>query len=109
MKEYVLKIVWRYTYDKEGTWFDEDEGEKTYPLMEGTEIVFPHIPRKPLFIRWVGERDGVLFAELVERGTVIGLALGGEAVQHNIDDSYMVCGDFVQQDLYLTMTIEEME
>ena len=107
MKECLLKIVWRYTYDKEGTWFDEDEGEDLYPLIEGEKITFRHIPKKPLTILSVCERDGVLTAELCEGTRSIALALGGEAVKYVIDDSYMVCGDFVSQSLYLTLSIVE--
>ena len=104
-EQYYLLISWQYEYDKEGTWTDEDAGEMKCPLLAGEELVFHHIPKKPMRILTVEEKDGQVVATLARDTTTFTLTSDGEAVKHAIHDSYMVCGDFVTQDLYLTLSI----
>ena len=106
MKQYNLIMKWDYDYDKEGTWFDEDQGVVSYILQENTHFVLPHSIKKRVEVRKVAVIDGVATAEIyVDYSTYI-VTSGAEPVVAHASESYSVAGDCVDKSWVLEFSIE---
>jgi len=103
---YRLVMAWHYTYDKEGTWFDEDDGEERYEIAENAVFPFPHIRDKHLEIRSVNTDGDRVTVELYADHHTFTVQNDGEAVTAYVHDDYTVCGDSVSQTLRLTVSLE---
>lgn len=109
MKKYYLLMKWEYDYDKEGTWFDNDSGERRYALESGASFPLPHIEKKSLEILSLSAtQSGIKVAFCVD-GQNVTLCNGDEPITRHVSDNYMVCGDFVTQSLCLTFSIVAQE
>ena len=107
MDAYVLIMNWNYTYDKEGTWFDQESGKEVYELKEGASYSLPHIWRKSLGIRSVFKEGDTVRTEIyVDSHTATVLNDGKPVVTHASYD-YTAGGDSVSESLALTLTIEK--
>jgi len=106
MKQYNLIMKWNYNYDKEGTWFDEDQGVVSYILQENTHFTLPHSTTERVEVRKVEVIDGVATAEIyVDYSTYI-VTSGAEPVVARASDSYCAAGDCVDLRWVLEFTIE---
>ena len=109
MKHYQLLMKWHYDYDKEGTWFDTDDGENRYELEADTAHPFPHIGRKSLEIRAV-EMDGDdVQVEVYADSHIVHVRSHAEPVVTFVHHDYSVCGDSVSESLRLTLSLEATE
>lgn len=100
-----LIMKWKYNYDKEGTWFDEEEGEEQYELFKGASYKLPHIREKCLEIRSVTEEDGIIEAEIYVDYKTYTVRNDKGPVTAHASYSYSVAGDSVHQSLSLSLTI----
>ena len=107
MKTYELVVKWHYTYDKESTWYDEDDGVERYEIKENTAYPLPYIHDKCLEIRTVNTDGGCIRIELYVDHHTVTVYGNGEAVVAFAHDDYMVCGDSVSQTLRLEITVQE--
>ena len=106
MDKHLLVMKWDYDYDKEGTWFDEDNGIVSYILQENTHFVLPHSIKKRVEVRKVEVIDGVAKAEIyVDYSTYI-VTSGAEPVVAHASESYSVAGDCVDKSWVLEFSIE---
>ncbi len=106
MNKYWLVMKWDYEYDKEGTWFDEDSGEKRYELVSGAEYSLPKEEKIKVEIRSVTQEGDIVKAEVyVDHHTVTVLS-GQEPVVAHASNSYSVAGDSVHESWCLEFTIE---
>lgn len=101
-----LVMKWDYTYDKEGTWYDEDTGEEQYDLVERDEHALPHIRNKSLNIRSITVDDNIVKVEIYVDSKTYVVLNNGQSVCGCVYDNYMVAGDYVSQTLQLTFTIK---
>ena len=95
MSEHLLIMRWKYDYDKEGTWFDEEEGEERLPLTANAAYPLPHLRGKCLEIRSVTKEDGSVIAEIYADYKTHTVSSGGEPTVAYAHDSYSVAGDSV--------------
>ena len=101
-----LIMKWHYDYDNEGTWFDHDDGEEQYELIEGEEHSYPHIDRKRFKILSVTKEGDSVTAELwVDYSHVIVKNDGKPAIGH-VSYSYSAAGDSVHTSLDLEFFIK---
>lgn len=107
MDKYCLKMKWDYTYDKEGTWFDNDSGHEIYDLSEGAAYPLPHISEKCVEIQSVSIDGDTVRAELYVDHHTVEVLNDGNTVTAYASDSYSVAGDSVDQSLTLIFTIEK--
>ncbi|MBQ8433786.1 MAG: hypothetical protein IJX23_03145 [Clostridia bacterium] len=106
MKQYNIVMQWQYHYDKEGTWFDDDEGVVSYVLQENTHFVLPHSLKERVEVRKVEVIDGVATAKIyVDYSTYI-VTSGAEPVVAHASESYCAAGDCVDLSWVLKFTIE---
>ena len=106
MDKYLLVMKWEYEYDKEGTWFNEDSGEKRFELKEGASYPLPHEDKIKVEIRsFTKEGDGVKAEVYVDCHTVT-VVSGGDPVISHASNSYSVCGDSVHESWCLSFTVE---
>lgn len=109
MDKYGLVMKWDYTYDKESTWFDRDEGEKRYELISGAQYPLPHEEKIKVEIQAVTREKDILKAQVyVDHHTVTVVSGEAPAVTH-VSNSYSVCGDSVHESWTLQFTIEKTE
>lgn len=108
MDKYSLRIKWDYTYDKEGSWFDNDCGEDTAELIAGTSYPLPHMRNKYLDILSVSSDGDTVTAEVSVDHKTITLHSGEEPVTAHASSSYSVAGDSVHQSLCLGLGIEKL-
>ena len=106
MKEHYLVLKWSYTYDKEGTWFEEESGEISYELLEGASYTLPNMSGKRLEIRSVSSEGDSVNAELYADYNTYFVTNNGEHVIGHAHDSYTAAGDFVSKTLYMEFSIE---
>ena len=109
VERYFLLMKWSYQYDKEGTWFDSDEGTYGYELKADTHFVLPHIEKKAVEILKVTQEGDVITVTLELEHDTFTVANDGVEVQKHVDDSYSVAGDSVHQSIAMTFTIEPKE
>ena len=106
MKQFDLIMQWEYSYDKEGTWFDNDNGVVSYILQENTHFTLPHCDRKRVEVRKVTVDGDVATAEIwVDYRTYV-VTSGAEPVVAHASYSYSAGGDCVDLDWVLKFTIE---
>ena len=105
MNQYCLIMKWDYTYDKEGTWFDEDSGKEIYDLTEGASYPLPHIRKKQMELRSVSAQGDSVNAEIYLDYHTVTVSNDGAPVIAHASDSYSVAGDSVHQSLTLAFTI----
>lgn len=104
MEALYLFVKWHYDYDKEGTWFDEEDGEDTYPLIQGARHSLPRLFRKEFEIRSVSLEDGIATAEIyADYHTTI--VTEGKPVTAHASASYSAASDSVHQSLAMTLSI----
>ena len=106
MKQYDLIMHWNYDYDKEGTWFDNDEGIVSYVLQENTHFYLPHSSSKRVEVRKVDIDGDVAKAEIYVDYQTYTVTSGAEPVVAHASDSYSVAGDSVHLSWVLTFIIE---
>ncbi len=106
MKEHYLVMKWYYKYDKESTWFDEDDGENQYDLIEGASYKLPHISNKTIEISSVTAEGDLVKAEICVDHATYTACNRGESVVAYAHDDYMVAGDSVSQTLRMELTIK---
>lgn len=109
MERYFLVMKWSYHYDKEGTWFDSDEGTYGYELRGDTHFVLPHIEKKAVEMRKVTQEGDVITAYLQLGLDTFTVKNDGVEVQKHVSDSYSAGGDSVHQSIAMTFTIEPKE
>lgn len=103
MEQYLLHMMWHYTYDKEGTWYDNEDGESTFPLVEGASYPLPNMERKRLEVLSVTETpEGVSCEVYVDHSRVI-VTASPTAAYAAYD--YSVCGDSVHTSLSMKLAI----
>ncbi len=107
MEQNCLIMKWKYFYDKESTWFDEDQGEERLDLIEGAAYPLPHIGRKKIEIISVETEGEAIQTVLYVDSHSVTVCSGGEPVVAHASDSYSVAGDSVHQSLCLSFTIEK--
>lgn len=106
MKQYDLIMQWNYDYDKEGTWFDNDEGIVSYVLQENTHFYLPHSSSKRVEVRKVEIDGDVAKAEIYVDYQTYTVTSGAEPVVAHASDSYSVAGDSVHLSWVLKFIIE---
>lgn len=106
MKNQYLFMKWEYEYDKEGTWFDKDNGEEKYEIQEGAIYALPHINKKHIEIVSVVKDRDTLKVELYVDYQRFFVESGKKPVLAHASDSYSVCGDSVHQSLSLAFSIK---
>ena len=109
MKSHYLIMKWSYHYDKEGTWFDDDEGVYGYELKADTHFTLPHMEKKAVEILEVTQEGEVITATLKAAYDVFTVKNDGVAVTKHESDSYSAAGDSVHQSIAMTFTIEPKE
>ena len=107
MNKYCLKMKWDYTYDKEGTWFDNDSGHEIYDLVEGAAYPLPHISKKCVEIQSVSIEGDTVRAVLYVDYHTVDVRSDGDPAVASAYHSYCAAGDSVHQSLSLTFTIEK--
>ena len=107
MDKHVLVMQWSYEYDKEGTWFDEDSGEKRYELVEDARYPLPHEEKIKVEIRSVTREGDTVKAEVYVDHHTVTLVSGGQPVVTHASNSYSVAGDSVHETWHLKLTIEK--
>ena len=106
MDKHLLIMKWDYKYDKEGTWFDHDEGEGEYDLSEGASYPLPHISDKSIEIRSVIRSENLIRAEIYVDHRTYTVDNSGEPVVAYADDDYTVAGDSVSQTLCMKLSVK---
>lgn len=106
MEKRILVMEWHYTYDKEGYWFDEEDGVEEYALEEGASYPLPHIGKKCLEIRSVTVDGDTVKAELYADYRTYLVVSGGEPVAGSANYDYSVAGDCVSETLTMKFTIK---
>lgn len=109
MERYYLVMRWSYDYDKEGTWFDSDEGIYGYELKADTHFPLPHIEKKVVEILEVSQEGDLITVTLKLDYDTFTVKNDGVEVQKHVDDSYSVAGDVVHQSVAMTFSIEPKE
>ena len=107
MDKYLLVMQWDYEYDKESTWFDEDNGEKRYELVEGAEYPLPHEDSIKVEIRSVTQEGDTVKAEVYVDHHTVTVVSGQEPVIAHASNRYSVAGDSVHESWCLKFTIEK--
>ena len=101
-----LLMQWEYDYDKEGTWFDHEEGAERFALAEAAAYPLPHLRGKCVTVVSL-ERDGdTVTATLYVDHRTVTVKSDGESVSAHASDDYSVAGDSVHQTLSLVFSIE---
>ena len=94
MEALYLHMKWHYEYDKEGTWFDSEDGENVYPLVAGETHSLPNIGRKSFEICSAEVVDGKVRAEIyVDHRRV--WVIEGETARAHATHNYSAAGDSV--------------
>ena len=106
MKQYNIIMQWEYSYDKEGTWIDNDNGVVSYILQENTHFTLPHCDRKRVEVRKVQIDGNVVTAEVHVDYKTYTVTNNGEPVVAHASYSYSAGGDCVDLDWVLKFTIE---
>lgn len=109
MDNHCLIMNWAYHYDKEGTWFDYDEGLVGYELQPMTHFTLPHMERKRVEILDVTQEGAVITVTLKSAYDTFTVKNDGVAVTKHESDSYSAAGDSVHQSIAMTFTIEPKE
>ena len=104
MEALYLHMNWHYEYDKEGTWFDREDGESEYPLVTGDAHSLPNISRKSFEICSVEMVDGKARAEIYVDHRRIWVTEGARAHAHATYD-YSAAGDSVHVSLDMVLSI----
>ena len=107
MNKHFLLMKWDYEYDKEGTWFDEDSGEKQYELISGAEYPLPHENSIKVEIRSLTQEGDLINAEIYVDHHILTVTSGNEPIIAHASNSYSVCGDSVHESWTLQFSIEE--
>ena len=105
MRNHYLVMKWHYDYDKEGTWFDEDDGCEQYEIKEGASYSLPHMHGKTLTIQSVKECDGTVEACIHAGYESYTVKSGGDPVEGYVHHDYSAAGDSVSTSLYMTFTV----
>ena len=106
MKQYDLIMQWDYHYDKEGTWFDDENGVVSYILQENTHFYLPHSRSKRVEVHKVQFEGDVVKAEVYVDYETYVVTSGTEPVIAHASDSYCAAGDSVHLSWVLKFTIE---
>ena len=106
MKKWKLILDWQYTYDKEGTWSDYEDGVSEFDLVEGASYSAPNMRRKTIDIRSFKEENGVAIAEIYTDYHTYVVRSDEDGVPGNCEDSYTAGGDSVSVSLCFTARIE---
>ena len=109
MERHCLVMKWSYDYDKEGTWFDSDEGVYGYELTADTHFPLPHIEKKVVEILEVSQEGDLITAYLRLGVDTFTVKSDGAEVQQHVSDSYAAGGDVVHQSIAMTFTIKPKE
>jgi len=107
MDTFCLVMKWDYEYDKEGTWFDHENGVERYVLKEAVSHPLPHISNKSVDILSVSKCGETVCVELYVDHHSFTVSSAGEPVPAHASYSYSVCGDSVFQSLSLLFSLEK--
>ena len=102
-----LVMKWEYTYDKEGTWFDNDSGTETYDLVQGASYILPHLSKKSLEIVSVTKEADTIKATIYVDYSTVEVSSDSDGTEAHASYSYCVAGDCVFQSLKMLLTIEK--
>jgi|GEM_PF-1436163 len=105
MDKHILVMEWSYHYDKEGTWFDTDEGEYGYELLPNTHFILPHLRNKRIVIADATREGEVITVTLKGEYRTFTVKNDGVAVTEQVSDDYMAAGDSVHQSLNVSFRI----
>ena len=102
----MINVSWTYNYDKEGTWFDNDEGVFTLSAVVGESLELPHLMKRYIKVTEVVQDGEGLTVTLDVNGTAYTVTSGKEPVVARVASSYSVAGDVVYQDITLIITVD---
>ena len=102
----MINVSWTYNYDKEGTWFDTDEGSFELSAVVGASCELPHLMGKYIKVTdVVSDGEGLTIA-LDINGSTYTVTRGKDPELARVASSYSVAGDVVYQDITLEISVD---